>query len=87
MALSKDIDFKGILIENAYFKIVNVSGTKESMTIDVYVFKDRSEKEALDSRGQRYYFKSDVSEFSENIFKQGYIFLKTLPEFEEAVDC
>ena len=74
-------NFSGQLIgRNAYWKIIKLSGSKHAMTIETYAFVN-SER-----------IKDHVCSFTpslegKNFIAQAYEYLKTLPEFADAVDC
>lgn len=88
MALKKTYEetkqgFSGTLVcHDAYFKVETVSGSKSQLDILVIV---SSNDEFIASK--RYAFKPSVENGSTNFIKQAYLYLKTLPEFEGAVDC
>ena len=71
-------------IENAYIKIDEISGGKEKLRTDV-VFYEKEGGNIVQRRG--YSFTPSVADDSENFIRQGYEYLKTLPEFAGAVDC
>jgi len=90
MALSKTINLlSGILIENAYIRIGMVQGNKDGITIIIDLYKNQQSyidgKLGID----RYYYNYVplVEENSYNFIKQGYLYLKTLPEYINAIDC
>ena len=75
--------FSGQLsIDKAYWKINLISGNKDGIMIFI---------EAYDSKGgqtllsKQYPFTPSLE--GDNFIKQAYQFLKTLPEFSDAVDC
>lgn len=70
-------------VQKAYIKINTLSGTKEKMNIGVNVFN--SEKNIL-IQSNCYAFTPNVTDQSDNFIKQGYEYLKTLPEFTGAID-
>lgn len=99
MALTKPISVKGcqqfaypdgmvvteanatFVIQDCYIVVYSVTGTKESARITVHC---RGNDIAL----TRFYeFKPSVEEGSDNFIKQAYNYLKTLPEYADAVDC
>jgi len=87
MALTKQIETsQGILLENAYIKIIEQSGNKENINIRVGIFKDmdasRNGKEFLEQKLYNF-----VPTLDENFIKQGYEYLKTLDEYVDATDC
>lgn len=89
MAIQKKIVFNGLNVENAYIRIDTVSGYKGGIDISVnsYVSKEAFENGDGYLKQQMFNFIPSVEEGSENFIKQGYDYLKTLPEFDNAVDC
>ena len=81
----KDVIEKQEIYPNAYFQIIFVDGNKERMRIDIQVFSDSTKQEKLSSAMR--FFTPSVSANSSNFIQQGYEYLKTLPEFADAVDC
>jgi hypothetical protein len=68
-------------IKDAYIVVYTVTGSKDSAKITVHC---RGNDIAL----TRFYeFKPSVEEGSDNFIKQAYNYLKTLPEYVDAVDC
>jgi len=55
------------------------------MRIDIQVFSDSTKQEKVASAIR--FFTPSVSDGSTNFIQQGYEYLKTLPEFADAVDC
>jgi len=66
---------------NAYWKIVAVSGNKDEVKISVDVSNNG---QTIGSK--TYGFTPSVDGGSANFIKQGYVYLKTLPEFSGAED-
>lgn len=89
MALQKRIETaSGITLPVAYIKIENTTGNAETQSITVCVYADEAArtggKEPVD---QKYYsFECSVADDAPNFIKQGYEYLKTLPEYEQATD-
>jgi len=71
-------------IVNAYIKILTLQGSKENINIYVGVF---SEDKTRCITANNYSFVPSVVDDSDNFIKQGYEYLKTLPEFEDTKDC
>ena len=87
MALKKQVTLKSnfgddVIFNNAYIKVVALSGNKESMRIEVGTHK-AADSVALDR--QQYYFAPNLD--GKNFIAQAYNHLKTLPEFAGATDC
>lgn len=86
MALSKSITLpSGLTANDAYIRIESVSIVKNELTgVTVNFFVSSSNLESPIAV-QCYGF--DYALDGENIVKQAYEYLKTLPEFADAVDC
>ena len=82
MALQKTIIFKGVSVPDAYIKIIRFDGDKSSLTVGVGYFAS-PEHEMLYSDALAVPYAIDGS----NPIQQAYEYLKTLPEFADAVDC
>ena len=65
----------------AHIKVQHVSGDKNSLTANVAFTGDNIQF------NKSYVFATSVEENSPNFIKQAYIYLKTLPEFENSEDC
>ena len=66
---------------SAICKIVSVQGDKERLVLDVFFKADGI------NYHKDYSFTPSVDDASTNFIKQGYLYLKTLPEFSGAEDC
>ena len=75
---------KEVTIINVYCKIKNISGTKVKISLDLAIL---TEDKAKTIEILKYEYTPSVEEGSENFIKQGYEYLKTLPEFKDAEDC
>ena len=90
MALTKQIIApQGLTINNAYIRIDEQRGTKDICNIRV---RNYVSKEAFDNRSEYvsekvYSFTPSVTDNAPNFIKQGYEYLKTLPEFTDAIDA
>lgn len=89
MALNKNITLKNNFgenteIKNAYIKVACVETTKEN-SLAIVEYKKNIDAEPIVK--ESFNFKSDISENSKNALIQAYLHLKTLPEFDGAVDC
>ena len=82
MALSKDLEFNGIQVQNAYVKVENVTVEKDSMTATV-IWRANANSAPLQNKS--YSFEYDIN--GKNPLAQAYDRLKALPEFAGAVDC
>jgi hypothetical protein len=65
----------------AVCKISSITGNKTKLTITVSHIAD------VATFNRSYVFEPSVADGSENFIKQGYLYLKTLPEFSGAEDC
>lgn len=90
MALTKQLTLpSGIEINPAYARIDALSGSKDEMliTLSYYVNSDWAQEGKPYVSQEFYTFSPSVVDDSENYHKQGYEYLKTLPEFEQAADA
>lgn len=69
---------------DAYIEIIEVFGNKERMGIRVDIYSDESKEMLVDRLSFEYV--PDVADAAPNFFKQGYVYIKTLDEFKDAVD-
>jgi hypothetical protein len=84
---NKDIPLyiqKEVQLSNCYVQIFNVSGNKDSMCIEVVIYLDSTKSTIIEHK--KYWFTPNTSNDSMNFIKQGYEYLKTLPEYENALD-
>lgn len=74
----------GITVNDAYVKIFNAGTDKNwaNITVAYYVNKDMEES----FYQHAYVFRANMQDGAENLWKQGYEHLKTLPEFADAED-
>ncbi|MED3932977.1 hypothetical protein [Priestia megaterium] len=89
MALCQSLNFEtGVIAEQAYSRIENLSGTKKSLTFSLAIYLDQQAfsdgKESL--KISFFTFSPSVEDSSPNFIKQGYEYLKTLPGFQDAID-
>lgn len=86
MALKKNWKLNnGLEVPNAYIRIISCAATKTDATVLVGVFINKEYADKGESVEQSYWlFKPSFNDESKNLWKQAYIFLKTLPQFEEA---
>jgi hypothetical protein len=70
------------IFEDSYLKVTSFSGSKEIVSFDLSAFKV---KDGVLLQKQEYVFAIDLE--GSNPIKQAYEYLKTLPEFSDAVDC
>lgn len=89
MALSKNINLEnGLTVENAYIRIDSLAGNKDLLTITVnsYVSQEAFQDGKPYLEQKLYSFTPSVEEEAPNFIKQGYEYLKTLEEYQDAVD-
>lgn len=89
MALMQKVTLKNdIQVDNAYIRIDTVSGSKDSLNISVnsYVSQDAFNDGKSYLEQNFFTFTPSVEESAVNFIKQAYEYLKSLPEFEYAVD-
>jgi len=87
MALSKTITLvdnfnESLTFDNAYIKIVQASITKETCTATYKILKQKNGQELTHNT---ICFCFDLE--GPNPIKQAYLYLKSLPEISDAVDC
>ena len=89
MALQKTTKLKNNFgddteIKDAYIKVAEILFSKNKAIGKVHFYKYKKE---LPIKIDTFVFDSSVSDNSKNAIAQGYDYLKTLPEFADAVDC
>lgn len=89
MALELKVETSiGITAEKAYVRIDTLFGSKNTIILNVKSYFSQETydggKEPYESK--EYSFTPSVEEGSDNFIRQGYKYLKTLPDFEGAVD-
>ncbi|MFB1098181.1 hypothetical protein [Terribacillus sp. JSM ZJ617] len=89
MALQQTITLdNGLQVPNAYIRISTLEGNKEQLTIKVmsYVSRQGYLDGVMYVLVQTFTFKPSVAIGSENFIRQGYEYIKKLPEFEKSSD-
>lgn len=71
-------------LPNAYIKIKCLEGDKKEVKLTVCIY-DAKDMHTIETKS--YKFTPTLGEESKNFLNQGYEYLKTLPEFADAVDC
>lgn len=87
MALICDVELEnGLKIEGAYHRIASFSGTETylNFNVDVYVKKAVFDEGRPSVTSKRYEMTFDKDR---NLFRQMYECLRTLPEYEDAVEA
>lgn len=82
MALKQHFNFRGINIEDAYFRVASFNGDKAAFGYEVSVHADPVAQPLASLL-----FHAPFNLDGGNIVQQAYEHLKTLPEFAGAVDC
>lgn len=79
----------GIHVQNAYVRISGVQGNKDNMfvSVDYYVSQQAFQDGLSPVTRKTFEFVPSVAEDAPNFIKQGYEYLKTLPEFLIAIDA
>jgi len=91
MAFNKTVSFtptglsSSVEVKDAYHKIVSVTGGKKALDVILAVYESSTSVSPLWE--QKFTFKPSVETGSDNFLAQAYTYLKTLPEFADAVDC
>lgn len=75
---------KDLLIKDAYIKILAVQGDKNNLGITIGVYQTSDKVHLI--KTEHYKFIPDLSVQSNNFIKQGYEYLKSLPEYANAID-
>ncbi|WP_340011790.1 hypothetical protein MHI32_01645 [Paenibacillus sp. FSL H7-0690] len=89
MALSMRSELEsGIILEESYVRIQNLSGNKNIISIDVGVFGSQTlcEEGKPPISFMNYFFTPNSEDSALRWDKQAYEYLKNLPEFENATD-
>jgi len=87
MALKKqttaDVQLVGQVEIMSYIRVAHITGTKDQITANVVFHKNSGNGEMF--KANAHTFKPNMD--GGNFIKQAYEYLKTLPEFANAVDC
>lgn len=87
MALQKDfVTDSDIEIVDAYFRICTLNGDRDKLLIRIGVYKD--EQARIDGKPPAgiLEYMVDTPNSENNLFQDIYDYLKTLPEFDDALD-
>lgn len=86
MALSKDLTLSAfnqdMVVKDIYIKIDSIYGDKNTITLNVGIYQ-LPDKIELTRKG--FSFTQDLD--GKNVIAQGYNYLRTLPEFADAINC
>ena len=80
-----DMIEKQVKYPASYAMIESVNGDKTKINLWVAFYADNSKEQTIEHK--QYSFTPSVADGSTNFIQQGYEYLKTLPEFADAVDC
>ena len=80
-----DVIEKQVEYPASYAMIQKVIGDKNKISLQVVFYADNSKEQAIEYK--QYTFIPSVADGSANFIQQGYEYLKTLPEFADAIDC
>lgn len=91
MAYTSKINLdNGLTVPDAYHRISYINGTKEVIEVQVKSYPTRefylANRSVTPLSIRQYSFKNDVADGSLNLFKQAYIYLLSLAEYEGAVN-
>jgi hypothetical protein len=89
MALKKTVVFKGIEIKDAYIKVSRFEGDKSDLSFGVSYHASANDP-SFNTKTFRLKDEEQNVQFvleGDNPVKQAYEYLKTLTEFNDAVDC
>lgn len=75
---------ESIVIDKAYIKIISIEGNKEQLKMCLGTYKTSNKEQLITT--EYISFKPNVTHAGDNFIKQGYDYLKTLPEYAGAVD-
>lgn len=88
LIIAKVIHDSGIKVTNAYAKIGFINGNKEwlNMTLDYFMDQQSSNENKGIIKRTDFTFIPSIEDNSPNFIKQGYEYLKSLSEFQDAID-
>ena len=81
----EDVIEKEITLKDTYACVGHLEGDKNKQKINLVFYKDNTKSKVLECK--KYSFAPSVENGAENFVRQAYCYLKTLPEFADAVDC
>jgi|DEB0MinimDraft_10_1074344.scaffolds.fasta_scaffold20642_2 hypothetical protein len=85
MALQKTTQHNsGIEAVNAYWKIVSISGNKDSLLVQLNAYKDENSSSDGVINSVEFSFQPELN--TTNFIEQAYNQAKTMPEFADATD-
>lgn len=89
MAVTMNLELEtGINLQGAYIRIDTLNGYKKEIEISVntYISREAFLNGAKYVLQNNYKFKPSIEESSENFIKQAYEYLKTIPNFKNAIN-
>jgi hypothetical protein len=89
LKISKVILPSDIEVDNSYARIQSFDGDKDGISVLLFYYKDQDSflKGKAPFLQQHYSFVPSVAEDAANYHKQGYEYIKSLPDFFDAIDC
>ena len=82
MALKKTFEHCGVTVKDGYLKVAEFSGDKTGIGFSL-AFKANAQENSL--KHERFNFVPNLD--GQNFIAQAYLHLKSLPEFQNSVDC
>lgn len=84
MALTQGFKFKGISVDSAYLRVSMVTILPGNTSMEFHVSLSAGPQEIpFDSVGMSCFYDIDGA----NPVEQAYAYVKSLPEYQEAIDC
>lgn len=84
MALTQNIEFKGIPVSNAYVRVLQTTLGMDKVSM---IFSTQTSSRAGIEPLSNEVYSAPYDLEGANPFNQAYEYLKTLPEFEGSTDC
>jgi hypothetical protein len=82
MGLKADVTYMGIPVSQAYLKLENFRGSKNSLQFGIGTYVARGDAQGFDYNE----YECSYSLVGANPIEQAYAYLKTLPQFETATN-
>lgn len=85
--LLQNESFLGVIVQNIYVRIEMLYGSKNTLGIDAhyYIYENNTVSNNK-IKVKSFTFAPSVDDASANFIKQGYDYMKVLPEFKNAID-
>jgi len=90
MALNMNFETQdGFLTENGYIRIENITQNKNLIAFNSLCYKDSTARDSEKACNPKFdtLYKNITIDINKNSYTQAYDYLKTLPEFQNAVNC